>query len=619
LHQKNPSKRSQSGNGAVVFVHSGFRTSSTWLWLKFRQAKGTRAYYEPFNDMLASMDRAAATSFGPASWNSHHPLSDPYFTEFADFIGDEGGIHLYRPEMPIKSYVPSEGVDGELSVDEINYLSLLIEGAHRAGELPVLCDTRTLARSRALRKAFGGTHVLLTRNLHEQWCSFSEQAVDGNGFFFDSLFRQVEAGGHDPFLGHLAELAAKRQGRTDTAEAYALFLLSQLYSNAVAFDACQIHVDSTVIAANAVERRAVETRLSHLLHSEIDLSDARAHVSFSAIEARHRIPAEALAQQFLSKLVVPNASVECQRYVQRAFDEAFRCWDLSIYHCEATRAFLGKQMEAKSQVARELLEQMSVMEQHLHDLQVQLEGEVARAGQEAARAAGLEHQLHELQLRLEGEGARAGQEAARAAGLEHQLHELQLRLEHQLHDLQVRLEGEGARAGQEAARAAGLEHQLRELQVQLEGEGARAGQEAARAAGLEHQLHELQVQLEGEGARAGQEAARAAGLEHQLHELQLRLEGEGRKVALAETMAGRARSEIHYVTHRSFWEALLFRPSGKPKKALRRLLFHMSGKPRGVFKPLVLHPDGRPHKPFRMWMSSNEYQSLHAPVRLPDE
>jgi FkbM family methyltransferase len=69
--------------------------------------------------------------------------------------------------------------------------------------------------------------------------------------------------------------------------------------------------------------------------------------------------------------------------------------------------------------------------------------------------------------------------------------------------------------------------------------------------------------------------------------------------------------KIEYLTNRSLWEKLLFRPTGKPKKVLRRLLFHKSGKPRGVFRNWVLCGDGTPRQAFRMWMESEAY--LHLP------
>lgn len=67
---------------------------------------------------------------------------------------------------------------------------------------------------------------------------------------------------------------------------------------------------------------------------------------------------------------------------------------------------------------------------------------------------------------------------------------------------------------------------------------------------------------------------------------------------------------------RSLWAKVIFRPSGKPKKAFRRVLFHQSGKPRGIFRKWVLLPDGHPRAAFHLWMCSPEYQALHGAVRV---
>lgn len=64
------------------------------------------------------------------------------------------------------------------------------------------------------------------------------------------------------------------------------------------------------------------------------------------------------------------------------------------------------------------------------------------------------------------------------------------------------------------------------------------------------------------------------------------------------------------------WKRVLFRPTGKPKKAFRWLMFHNSGKPRKLFRPLVLQSDGRPREPFRRWLTSDEYQTLPKAVHV---
>ena len=183
-------------------------------------------------------------------------------------------------------------------------------------------------------------------------------------------------------------------------------------------------------------------------------------------------------------------------------------------------------------------------------------------------------------------------------------------MERQAIELMAQVESDRQKAGQEATRAETLERSVQDLREQLEREGQRAEQEATRAETLERSVQDLRAQLEREGQRAEQEATRAETLERSVQDLRAQLEREGQGSRLAGLRADEKLADIRYVTHRTFLEALLFRPSGKPRTAVRRLVFHKSGKPRGVFRALVLHPDGRPHQPFRKWMTSAEYLRL---------
>ena len=62
----------------MIFVHSSFRTSSTWMWSCCRRADRTVAYCEVFNEMLASVLRNQINSFHPGAWHSKHPNHAPY-------------------------------------------------------------------------------------------------------------------------------------------------------------------------------------------------------------------------------------------------------------------------------------------------------------------------------------------------------------------------------------------------------------------------------------------------------------------------------------------------------------------------------------------------------------
>ena len=83
----------------------------------------------------------------------------------------------------------------------------------------------------------------------------------------------------------------------------------------------------------------------------------------------------------------------------------------------------------------------------------------------------------------------------------------------------------------------------------------------------------------------------------------------------ASRRAEEAEAQVLYVLERPLWQRALFRPSGRPKKALRRILFHKSGKPRKRYRNILLDADGAPRKPFARWMSSHEYTRLPGAYR----
>ena len=164
----------------LVFVHSGFRTGSSWLRDKFRASRGTLVFGEIFHEVLATLDAGTATSLAPGSWNSRHPDAAPYFVEFAPLLRREGGVAGYSADMAFERYFPK---DGRLSEEELSYIELLLKHCREIGRAPVFSCTRTLGRVKQLKDAFGGKHILLTRDPFQQWCSYTEQAANGNPYF----------------------------------------------------------------------------------------------------------------------------------------------------------------------------------------------------------------------------------------------------------------------------------------------------------------------------------------------------------------------------------------------------------------------------------------------------
>lgn len=149
------------------------------------------AYYEIFNQQLATDSAATLSRVNPDTWDSRHPPSAPYFLEFLPLLDRSGGLDLYKVDMALERFLPTGGFDGRLSEGERAYVGALIDSAQKGGKHPVLTDTRTLGRMSALSRDFGGTSIFLYRNLFHQWASYASQSAKGNPYFIGSLDESV--------------------------------------------------------------------------------------------------------------------------------------------------------------------------------------------------------------------------------------------------------------------------------------------------------------------------------------------------------------------------------------------------------------------------------------------
>jgi hypothetical protein len=174
-------------SGLPIFLHSSWRASHTWFWLKFREHSSTVCFYEPFHEILATVTRSEALSVGPSSWNSRHPSAEPYRLEFAPLIRKSGGVRLFVPEISYRWYVPDGGLCGSLRPQEVRYLGLLLRHAARLRQIPVFGFARSLGRLPALKKEFVGIHIFHYRNLWKQWISWLAYRENNQFYFFEKL------------------------------------------------------------------------------------------------------------------------------------------------------------------------------------------------------------------------------------------------------------------------------------------------------------------------------------------------------------------------------------------------------------------------------------------------
>jgi hypothetical protein len=268
-----------------IFIFSGFRASSTWFWTKFRENPSVWAYYEIFHESLATARLGDLRAHPNPGWRSRHPRSDPYFLEFVPLARPGGGVEDFPAAATLAGdFVPVGGLAAPLEPAQKRYVDRLIATARARNRVPVLTCTRMLGRIAALRAASPGVHILLRRNLFQQWNSYSGQHRSGNLYFIDMLRLTLVNSGDDAFIAHLRERLPDEMRHGGEAwvraefydEVFLSFAALHVYLLIHAARYADVIVDVNRLADPADDhRREVEAQIEALCGLHIELDDAR--------------------------------------------------------------------------------------------------------------------------------------------------------------------------------------------------------------------------------------------------------------------------------------------------------------------------------------------------------
>jgi hypothetical protein len=311
-----------------IFIYSGFRSSSTWFWSKFRNSENCVAFYEYFNEVLVNISAASILNTSPEKWDSHHPDIGPYFLEYMNFIKDGGGIGGFKERFAYECFMPSANDAHELSESEIDYMSSLIDFALQSGRTPVLSDPRALGRASAIKNRFFGVQILLIRNLFAQWNSCAEQYNNGNTYFVDSLNLTIKYCCEDSYLSQLHKTVGCPSVADNPEHHLILYALVNSYLMARAADSADLIVDLELLHADTAYQRATGAEIRRLTGVAIDLSDVRDPFSACGLRIRKLIDIRAILT-VLMRPALDNLSPEGGALFQKLISKLLS--DIEVY------------------------------------------------------------------------------------------------------------------------------------------------------------------------------------------------------------------------------------------------------------------------------------------------
>jgi len=268
-------------NTNVVFVHSSFRTGSTFVRSCFRRDPRALSFQEVFNENLADMTPETISHFNTSGWHSKHPSMAPYFLEFQSLLSrDRKGVELFDRSMSYGTFFSG----AVLETKESKYVASLINLAHKHERVPVITCTRSLGRLRAMKHEFGGLHLMIYRNIFDQWCSYTDQWLRGDDGFIETVWLALKGEHHDEIARKIAGVYhTETRSPTDPNNFFA-FCLLHLYLYARAVDHASDVMDIDRLAADKNERDRLERLISDRSGLSVDFSSAKQTKSFSLVD-----------------------------------------------------------------------------------------------------------------------------------------------------------------------------------------------------------------------------------------------------------------------------------------------------------------------------------------------
>jgi len=397
-----------SNSQTPIFIHSLFRSGSTYLFKVFRRADNRYyCYQEPFNQYLENLNSKVEdlldVDFEMQQSLRHPEITTPYFDEFIQIQESLKG--LFNIDFSYEDYFID--LDDEGFKRQFYYIDTLIK---KAPATPVLQFCRTSGRIHALKNAFPGTHIHLWREPRNQWWSFNI-----NGFFMAATQLIYSAKKVPDTLNEIGNLVELKRASSDAGDfydrlkiaysspldsrmSYLLFYGLWLYSfiNLKNNTNFEINIDELGINPSYKNDTIEQLKKSNVYHIDFDDCDAPYFI-FSDNESDFFHMVEQEVQSLFIKSGYSHSdidsAIEKSKAIQKRHLENSHRKDFQIDAIKSRTTFISHVNDV-SDIVKPIFEQkLSQFEYKLSQLEEQLSQEVRKRNEAETRASAAEQAL----------------------------------------------------------------------------------------------------------------------------------------------------------------------------------------------------------------------------------
>ncbi len=272
-----------SQNMEPIFIHSLFRSGSTFIYYAVKRAGRFHAYHEPFHELIGSLpdhwDEMVGRTEQLKNLLRHDFLDSGYFEEYADLLPIIE--QKFHPDVSFALFFLDVADDSKVLK---SYVDCLVDGSKRQS---VFQCTRTIGRLRWLKKNYVSKNLFLLRNPWDQWFSYkvdfyiaaTPQIIYSQERLPKALQGVAIANEFVQLKGHnIAEML--NHGLTHPVEPsvdYALFFGLWLYSYLEAYAECNLVLDMDMLSQSEVKRTEAKENLAEIGLGHINLRDCDLH------------------------------------------------------------------------------------------------------------------------------------------------------------------------------------------------------------------------------------------------------------------------------------------------------------------------------------------------------
>ena len=316
----------------VIFVHSLFRSGSTYIYNALKRTGYFHVYHEPMHEVIASLPNAWDELVGRKdqlkSVLRHDFLVGGYFDEFSHLLPSIK--KTFSTKLSFDFYFMEAGDQApELKA----YIDLLVDCAPKT---PVLQCTRTAGRIGWLKENYESKHVFLLRNPWDQWYSYkvtpyiatTPRVIYSQSNIPAVLVDVLSASGATPLLGDAthAKIVYGFNHPLSPTEDYFLFFGLWLHAFISGKQRCDVFIDMDELSSNEAYLEQSLAKLVAIGIKSIDLSDVNLHRTVFSFreQATYKVVEEQVLEIFRQHRYGAEILNTVREYLQQRRNESFK-------------------------------------------------------------------------------------------------------------------------------------------------------------------------------------------------------------------------------------------------------------------------------------------------------